>query len=296
MCKKITMNTQLQNDRIRVGVKAMGAELFSLQDIASGREYMWSADPAFWGKTSPVLFPIVGTLRENKYKHGNREYSLPRHGFAREMPFEVHSYTDSSATFTLSSSEKTLERYPFRFRLDIGYTLEGASLIVTYHVYNQGESDMFFSLGAHPAFAVPVHAGLRYEDYHLEFNQRETAPRWRIDAAGLIEPETTPLLDNSDRLDLRKELFYKDAIVLKNLSSTLVSLRHKTDPHGIDFRFEQFPYLGIWAAKDADFLCIEPWCGIADSIHHDYQLSTKEGIEKLAPHAVWTRRWSVTVF
>ena len=290
------MNTFLQNDRIRVGVKPLGAELFSLQDIHSGKEYMWKADPAFWGKTSPVLFPIVGTLRNDKYKYGGKEYSLPRHGFAREMPFELGSATDTSATFVLKSSEKTLAKYPFKFRLDVSYSLEGAALIVTYHVYNEAETDMYFSLGAHPAFAVPLADGLHYEDYYLQFNHREIAPRWRIDAAGLIEPVATPCLDNSDRLNLRKELFYKDAIVLKHLSSTLVSLRHKTDTHGLEFRYDDFPYMGIWAAKDADFLCIEPWCGIADSENHNYDLITKEGIEKLAPKTTWTRRWSVTVF
>ena len=290
------MNTFLQNDRIRVGVKPLGAELFSLQDIHSGKEYMWKADPAFWGKTSPVLFPIVGTLRNDKYKYGGKEYSLPRHGFAREMPFELGSATDTSATFVLKSSEKTLAKYPFKFRLDISYALEGAALIVTYHVYNEAETDMYFSLGAHPAFAVPLADGLHYEDYYLQFNHRETAPRWRIDGAGLIEPVATPCLDDSDRLNLRKELFYKDAIVLKHLSSTLISLRHKTDAHGLEFRYEDFPYMGIWAAKDADFLCIEPWCGIADSVSHNYDLITKEGIEKLAPKTTWTRRWSVTVF
>ena len=290
------MSTYLQNERIRVGIKPVGAELFSLQDTQSGKEYMWKADPDFWGKTSPVLFPIVGTLRHNKYKYHGKEYALPRHGFAREMPFELHSSAASSATFTLESSEKTLAKYPFKFRLDMGYSLEGATLIVDYHVYNAGDSDMYFSLGAHPAFAVPVTKGLHYEDYYLTFNHRETAPRWRIDEAGLIEPTATPCLDNSDRLNLRKELFYKDAIVLKHLSSTLISLRHKTDPHGLDFRYEDFPYMGIWAAKDADFLCIEPWCGIADSTNHNYELTTKEGIEKLAPKSTWTRRWSVTVF
>jgi galactose mutarotase-like enzyme len=290
------MNTYLQNERIRVGVKPMGAELFSLQDKQSGKEYMWKADPAFWGKTSPVLFPIVGTLRDNKYKYHGMEYSLPRHGFAREMTFELSSSTESSATFTLESSEKTLQKYPFRFRLDLGYSLEGATLVVDYHVYNAGETDMYFSLGAHPAFALPVTEGLHYNDYYLQFSHKETAPRWRIDAAGLIEPVATPCLDNSDRLSLRKELFYKDAIVLKHLASRLITVRHKSDPHGIEFRYEDFPFMGIWAAKDADFLCIEPWCGIADSISHNYDLTTKEGIEKLAPKTTWTRRWSVTIF
>lgn len=290
------MSTYLQNERIRVGIKPMGAELFSIQDRKSGKEYMWKADPAFWGKTSPVLFPIVGTLRDNKYRFQGKEYSLPRHGFAREMPFELRSTTDTIATFTLESSEKTLAVYPFRFRLDIGYCIEGTTLIVDYHVHNAGDTDMYFSLGAHPAFAVPLVEGLNYSDYYLEFNQRETAPRWRIDAAGLIEPATTPCLDNSSRLNLLKELFYKDAIVLKDLSSTLISLRHKTDPHGLEFRFHDFPYMGIWAAKDADFLCIEPWCGIADSQGHNYDVTTKEGVEKLAPKATWTRRWSVTIF
>jgi len=155
---------------------------------------------------------------------------------------------------------------------------------------------MYFSIGGHPAFQVPMIPGNDYNDYFLEFNKIETTGRWPISPEGLIEIKPEPLLLNSQRIPLSKELFLKDAIVFKNLQSDTVKLLSSRSPHGLQFDFPGFPYLGIWAAKHADFVCIEPWCGIADSVNSNQQLKEKEGVNALPAGNSFERSWKVKVF
>jgi galactose mutarotase-like enzyme len=155
---------------------------------------------------------------------------------------------------------------------------------------------LYFSVGGHPAFAVPLTKDTNYEDYYLVFDKQENTPRWPISNDGLIENTPDPLLQHSDRLPLTKELFSKDALVLKSLKSSLISVRSDKTEHGLRFDFPGFPFLGLWAAKGADFLCIEPWCGIADSVNTSQQLEEKEGINALEPGGEFSRTWIVKVF
>ncbi len=283
----------LQNDRLSITVQAKGAELISLYNKTQHLEYMWSGDSAFWGKHSPVLFPIIGALKNNTYYYNDKAYRLGRHGFARDMEFAVVEQTISSLGFSLLSNADTLQKFPFEFCFDIVYLLQQDRLTVTYKVKNTGSGDMYFSVGGHPAFKVPVAEGTGYDDYYLEFNKTENAGRWPISAAGLIETGAEPLLLNTSKLPLRKELFYRDAIVFKNLRSDAVRLLSSKHDKGFEFNFSGFPYLGIWAAKDAGFVCIEPWCGIADPVNSSQQLTEKEGINHLDPGSVFERSWSV---
>jgi len=290
------MDVTLENKDLITKVHSKGAELFSVFNRNTGLEYLWSADPAFWGKSSPVLFPIVGTLRDDKFIFHGDSYALSRHGFARDASFEIIKRDSDKVRFTLKSDETSLKKYPFNFSLAIMYSLQDNFLQVEYVVENTGKEDMFFSLGAHPAFRVPLVEGTDYEDYYLEFNKKETAPRWPISAKGLIEQKSIPFFDHSDRIDLSKKLFLEDAIVLKHLNSNRISLKSAGHSHGLDFYFDGFPYIGLWAAPNADFVCIEPWCGIADSVSHDQDLTTKEGIEKVGPKSSWSRMWKVGFF
>ncbi len=287
---------QLENEELKVAIRSKGAELDSIYSKRAATEYMWSGDPAFWAKKSPVLFPVVGTLKNDTYYFDGKAYQLPRHGFAREMEFTVTKQTATSMVFTLESNEATLSKFPFHFRFDITYSIEEDQLSVSYSVVNTGEKNMYFSVGGHPAFKVPLAAGLAYEDYYLEFSETENTGRWPISKDGLIEEAPVPLLNNAIRLSLTKALFEKDALVFKYLASDRVTLKTEKDLHGLTFYTDGFPYLGIWAAKNADFVCIEPWCGIADSVNTDQQLENKEGIELLAPQGSFTRTWIVTVF
>ena len=290
------MDATIENKQLVVKVHSKGAELFSAVNQNTGLEYMWSGDPAFWGKTSPVLFPIVGTLKDDKFNVNGNTYSMSRHGFARDESFAVDQPAADKVQFTLKSNDTSLKKYPFSFSLIITYSLQNDFLHVEYKIQNASNEDMFFSLGAHPAFKVPLVEGLGYEDYYLQFNKKETVPRWPISSKGLIEQKPAPFLDHSDRINLSKQLFKEDAIVLKHLHSNCISLKTDMNSHGLDFYFDGFPYMGIWAARNADFVCIEPWCGIADSVNHNQDLKTKEGIERIGPKSFWSRLWKVRFY
>jgi galactose mutarotase-like enzyme len=173
--------------------------------------------------------------------------------------------------------------------------LKESSLHCTYFVANHGVEEMLFSVGGHPAFALPLEDGLKYEDYHLAFEHDEPLMRYKLQD-GLISERTELLPSTGGRLVLHPSLFYEDAIVMKHLKSERVTLKADQGKHGLHFHYCGFPYLGIWAAKDAPFVCIEPWCGHADNVGHDQQLYNKEGIEKLAPGSSWQRTWSVDCF
>lgn len=286
----------ISNEILEVNILKRGAELTSIVSKSTGLEYMWNADPAFWAKTSPVLFPIVGTLKNDTYYYEGKAYQLGRHGFAREKEFTVTAQTAASVTFTLVTDESTLKNYPFHFRFDITYEVINNTLSVTYKVLNTGNTELLFSVGGHPAFKVPLVEGTAYTDYYLQFEKKETTGRWPISKDGLIETKPVSLLENSHRIPLSKELFLQDALVFKNLKSSKVSLKSSATSHGLLFDYTGFPFLGIWAAKNADFVCIEPWCGIADSVSTDQQLINKEGINKLDAGDAFERNWSVSLF
>jgi galactose mutarotase-like enzyme len=286
----------IENQSLKVTIEAKGAELTSIHHKDENLDYLWGGDPAIWGKHSPVLFPIVGALKDNAYYYNNVAYHLPRHGFARDRVFAMERQTDDTVVLLLTSDAETMQVFPFEFELRIRYTLFDSSLAVAYHVKNTGPGDMFFSLGAHPAFKLPLNEDVAYSDYYIVFDKVETAPRWPISPEGLIMREPVPLLGDSNRLPLTKELFHKDAIVLKGIDSSILTVKSDKAKNGFRFDFPGFPYLGIWAAKNADFVCIEPWCGIADGVDTDQQLDHKEGINKLQKDEEFTRTWTVSFF
>ncbi len=286
----------LQNDSLTVQLNPLGAELHSLFYNPAQLDYLWSGDPLYWGKKSPILFPIVGTLKNNTFFYGGKPYHLNRHGFAREKMFNVTHRDHQCVTLTLTSEGQTRQYYPFDFKLEVNYRLSGSTLMVNYLVHNTGLEPMFFSIGGHPAFAVPLEKGLAYEEYYLEFEAVENAPRWRINAEGLLTEPSDLFLRETNILPLKKSLFAEDALVFKNLNSSRVSLASHSGHRGLKFDYTGFPYLGIWAAKNADFVCIEPWCGLADAASTNQHLEEKEGIIKLAPAEVWQRKWSVEIF
>ncbi len=276
-------------------IHPLGAELQGLRNLHSGLEYMWQAAENFWSKHSPVLFPIVGSLKDNTYIYEGMAYNLPRHGFAREKVFKAEKISEAKAVFTLEADAATREVYPLDFCLQLIYELKGAELSCTYVVTNPGDRDLWFSVGAHPAFNVPLVAGTTYEDHYLQFEKDEPLLRWHL-TNGLIG-DTNSLVEAAlGRVSLLPSLFYDDAIVLQNLQSKKVTLGSTAHPHGLHIHLEGFPFLGIWAAKDAPFVCIEPWCGHSDTLVHNQQLTEKPGIEMLEPGKDWSRTWVVELF
>jgi galactose mutarotase-like enzyme len=284
------------NDHLQVAVQSKGAELQSIYNKATGIDYLWSGNADFWGKKSPVLFPIVGGLKNNTYTYENKVYQLGRHGFARDHSFEVVQHTTDTITLSLTDTPDTLSVYPFPFTFHLQYQLLQNKLVVTYQIHNTGTTVMPFSVGAHPAFNVPLAPDTVFSDYFLQFNEPETAPLWPLIHDGLIDAHPTPYLQNTAQLPLTEELFYKDALVFKQLKSTQISIKSHKTTHGITLEYQDFPYMGIWSAKNAPFVCIEPWCGIADSVDASGQLLEKEGVHLLEPQAQFVRSWSVLTF
>jgi galactose mutarotase-like enzyme len=287
----------IESSQLRVSIKTKGAELTSILHTDNGLEYMWNADPQYWAKTSPVLFPIVGTLKANTYFYKGKPYQLPRHGFARDKEFAVTAHNEDAVTFFISNDEETSKVFPFQFTFSIHYKVKKDELTVTYSVQNKETTEnMYFSVGGHPAFKVPLVEGSYYEDYSLVFDRKETVGRWPITKDGLIESSPEPLLNDTDILPLSKELFSKDAVVLKQLQSQSLRLQSDKTEHGLEFSFPGFSFLGLWAAPGADFVCIEPWCGIADSVGTDQQLQNKEGIVCLPAGEKFEATWKVKCF
>ncbi len=265
------MTTTISNSKLSASIKHAGAELFSIKDNQNN-EYIWEGNPDFWGKHSPVLFPIVGTLKNNTYIIKEKEYQLPRHGFARDMEFELIEKTENKAIFSLKSSEETLKKYPFEFELQLIYTLESTSLNIEYIVINKGETKMPFSIGAHPAIALPEN----FENYSFKFEKQEPL-KYNLLENDLISNKTETLKTTENVVPLTYKLFENDALVFKALESNSLTILEDKKPY-VQVDFEDFPSLGIWTKDQAPFVCIEPWFGYSDTADNSGDLFKKEGI------------------
>ncbi len=286
----------LENEYIKVGVESMGAELQHLIKKDENLEFIWTADPSVWASHAPNLFPIVGELPNQQYTYDGETYTMARHGFARKKEFKLIEESSQKLVFSLQDDEDTLAQYPFEFRLLIAYKLEENKLGITYNVLNEDSKTMWFSVGGHPGFNVPLYEGEQYSDYYLEFNKEETLRRYLLDENGLLNGETDLLLEQGTILPLQHKYFDKDAIVLKELNSDTVILASKNRGHIMELNFEGFPYLGIWAKPGpSPYVCIEPWCGIASSTADTGELKEKEGINELRPKHAFERTYSITV-
>ncbi|MDR7370459.1 aldose 1-epimerase family protein [Flavobacterium aquidurense] len=282
------MNTTISNSTLKASIKHNGAELSSLKDNQN-KEYIWEGNPDFWGKHSPVLFPIVGTLKNNTYRIGEKEYQLPRHGFARDMEFQLIRKTENSVTFSLQSNEETLKKYPFEFELQLIYTLEESSLIISYNVINRNTAKMPFSIGAHPAIALPEN----FESYAFKFEKEEVL-KYSLLENDLISNKTATLLTTKNLVPLRYDLFKNDALIFKTLESNSLTILENSKPY-VKVDFENFPSLGIWTKEQAPFICIEPWFGYSDTPENSGDLFEKEGILILDAKQTFTSKFSIQI-
>ena len=289
-------NFFIENDELKIAISSIGAELQSIFNKSNSIEYLWNGNPDFWAKKSPVLFPIVGGLKNNQYNYLGKTYSLNRHGFARDKEFEVIQISDTTIQFILQSTEDTLENYPFHFKLIIEYSIINNQLFCNYSVENLGSEEMYFSIGAHPAFKVSLDKQANFVDWFLEFNEIENVGIYPLTNDGLLEINSTAFINNTNQLHLTKELFYKDALVFKNLKSNKISLKSNATKKGLTMQFDDFNFFGIWSAKNADFICLEPWCGVADSVNSNGDITQKEGINKLNSNEIFIRTWSLELF
>ncbi|MCD6287623.1 MAG: aldose 1-epimerase family protein [Candidatus Hydrogenedentes bacterium] len=288
------MKINLTSGTLHITVADRGAELTSVKSVADNTEFIWQADPEIWGRHAPVLFPIVGKLKNDTYRLGGKEYKLGQHGFARDCRFAVVGQTDNSLTFELNESEETLDAFPFRFVLNVTYTLTGNRLEVGYAVNNPADTDLLFSIGGHPGFRCPIDDTESFSDYYIEFDHAETVGR-RLVRDGLFRGLEPCYLNGQKTIELNAELFKEDALVFDNLRSDKLELRSRTGNHSITFEFPGFPYLGIWTKYGSDrFICIEPWYGLADTETFGGDFSQKEGIQRLGPDRTFRCKYGMT--
>lgn len=267
------MNITISNSQLTATINTLGAELISL--VKNNKNYIWQVDETYWNKTSPVLFPIVGRLKNDSYSFNGKTYQLPRHGFARNMEFSFDKKSDSQVIFELNETEETKAMYPFTFKLLVAYTLIGNELVMEYFVRNQSDEVLPFSIGAHPAFAIEGN----FQNYSLHFNKKDLFETHHLENES-FNGKTTLVDTINNSIALNYALFEKDALVFKQLNSNEVTLKNK-DKAILKVNYDHFPYLGIWTKQNAPFLCIEPWCGLADDINHNGNLEEKEGMNHL---------------
>ncbi|AMR30200.1 aldose epimerase [Mucilaginibacter sp. PAMC 26640] len=287
--------TTLENDFLKIAIDAKGAQLTSVHNKATGVEHLWQADPAVWPWHAPNLFPIVGGLKNDELLVDGTKYPMKRHGFARLSDFLLLESDEVSAAFSLPNCEKTLAVYPFKFDFQILYTLIENALRVTYKLINRDKKSVYFSVGGHPAFNVPFGPNENYEDYYVEFETDEKLRSHLLSTDGLFTGETEPLAISKKKLYLTRDLFAKDALVLKELKSRMLTIKSDKHDSTLSVEFPHFNYLGLWAKPGADFLCIEPWLGCADAEGEPKDIRNKEAIQKLAIGHVFEASFYISI-
>ncbi|MFZ4679486.1 MAG: aldose 1-epimerase family protein [Flavobacterium sp.] len=283
------MTTTIFNSELSATINHKGAELISLKKINSSKEYIWEGNPIFWGKHSPILFPIVGTLKNDSYTYKNNPYSLSRHGFARDMDFNLIYSTENNVILSLSSNAVTKERFPFDFELRIIYTLHFSILNVNYQVINKGFDIMPFSIGGHPAFALRQ----KFETYSLQFETDENLTCHQLEN-DLLSEKTKQIELVNNRLPLTYSLFENDALILKKLKSKQIQIVENGIPI-LNFTFKDFPNFGIWTKINAPFICLEPWVGYSDVLNTNGNILEKEGIQLLESNFSKEFKYSIEI-
>ena len=285
----------LENDKIRIEIDSHGAELKSLVKKETGAEYMWCADAKYWGRTSPVLFPVVGNVSGKQYRTKGKTFDMGQHGFARDMEFTLESQTDNEIWFVLRSNEETLAKYPYEFVLKLGYRLDGAKVEVLWHVENPSEEELPFAIGGHPAFYCPVTSGGKQSDCYIQFDIAGSLKCSTIDGYLVGDRvDTYELEDGMLRID--EHLFDNDALIIEKQNIKTVSL---CDPKKQAFLTIEMdaPLFGIWRPADpgAPFVCIEPWYGRSDRIGYAGELRDREYENVLAAGENWDAGYTILV-
>ena len=279
------MTITLKNTKISASINTIGAELTTL--IKGKNNYIWEVNEEFWNKTSPILFPIVGKLKNDSYTYQQESYTLPRHGFARNFDFKIINQTENSVGLYLENTVETFKMFPFDFELIIHYFLTENGLEISYSVTNKSKKIMPFSIGAHPAFAIEN----TFSNYSLIFNETETMHSHQLENEQFNNSEIKIDSKNGE-IKLDYSLFEEDALVFKYLKSNEITLNYNND-FVLKVIFKGFPYLGIWTKPNAPFLCIEPWCGLADNLNFNGNIYEKEGINLLEPQEIFKRTMKI---
>ena len=286
----------LENEQMRVKVSSLGAEIQSIRRIEDGTEYLWQGEAQYWGRRASNLFPVCGRLWENKYIYRGKTYEMGSHGFARNKEWEVIHQKATALTLQLKPDEETLNAYPFRFVLEMTYTLNEDSLAVTTIVRNEDDKEMPFSVGGHPGFNVPLVEGTEYEDYKLVFDEPCQPLEFILDENCFCINKLTLFSLEEDRvLPLRHSLFDNDAIFLQNAARGVTLCSDKTE-RSVHVAYPDSPYVGFWHTprSDAPFVCIEPWVQSPSCAGEVSNIEEKADMICLAPNEVYRNTYIIT--
>ncbi len=281
------MKTILKSKNYSASINHFGAELESFKKDNSN--YIWTVDEQYWNKTSPILFPTVGRLKNDSYTLNGKEYSSPRHGFARNYEFKIIEKSENSVVFSLKQNEETLKVYPFEFELQLKYVLENNKLTISYLVINNSNELMPFNIGAHPAFSIPSN----FEEYSLQFNENQIFETHHLENE-LFNGKTSVIESEKGNIPLKYSLFENDALVFKHLKSDKICILKNNNPY-LKVNFNGFPFLGIWTKQEAPFICIEPWYGHADEVISNRNIYNKKSIQLLNPDATFQSSFSIEI-
>jgi galactose mutarotase-like enzyme len=284
----------LQSGALRVIISDAGAEIMQIEDILTGRNYLWHGDSAYWGRRSPILFPIVGGLKNKTYKYAGREYPMSQHGFARDREFQMTEHNVDTIWFELKADEESLKVYPFRFRLEIGYRLEGRKITVMWRVANEDKKTMFFSIGGHPAFMCPIDGEGKQTDYYLLFDNKEPLSYGKLSVNGLLETEGHTLDIGGGCMPITEHMFDEDALVIEGGQAHQVALAGPDKKPYLTVKFDA-PLFGLWspAKKHAPFVCIEPWYGRCDRESFAGMLADREYGNELRPGKIFETEYTI---
>lgn len=287
----------IHNDAMTVTIDELGAQLMSIT-AADGTEYLWNGDPAYWTGRAPNLFPYVGRLTNDSYTYGGKTYQMTRHGFAKRTAFTTADQGAANLTLRMTDTPESRESYPFAFQFDVSYVLEGSALVIVYAVENRGRETMYFGLGGHPGFRVPLEAGKSFEDYRLTFAHPSQPCRVLLSDAYMLSGHDAPYpLEDGTVLPLRHDLFDQDAVILKNFERTM-TLSAGEGTRGLTLSCPRMRYLGIWhmPKTDAPYVCLEPWASLPSRQDVVEDLAQQNDLISLESGQRYENRWTITIF
>ncbi|MBR5155979.1 MAG: aldose 1-epimerase family protein [Clostridia bacterium] len=278
----------ISNKHISVTLSTKGAEMQSINK--GGKEILWDGNPEVWACHAPVLFPICGGLKDDKFVFEGKEYILQKHGYGRFEEFELEYSDPEKAVFLLRSNEESLKHFPFEYELRIIYTLDESKVNVEYNVKNLSKGDMYFSIGSHEGYACPE--GI--EEYSIMFDECEDLDSSILNG-NLLEYKTINVGKNTHELPLKYEYFAVDALVFLNLKSRKVALKNRATGDMVEVDFNGADYLLLWTKPGANYICIEPWSGVPDFVDSDCDITHKKGITKLSANDTYVKKHSISV-
>lgn len=279
---------KLQNQFITACINEAGAELKSL--VYNGTEYIWEGRPEVWNSSCPLLFPICGGLKDDKYLYNGKEYTLQKHGFVRAAEFEVERADDTYAIFCIKSTSETKKCYPFDYELRVIYTLTEKALRIEYEVANKGENTMYFNIGSHEGFYTPE--GI--EDYDVIFPVKETLGA-SVLYGNLLANQTIPIIKDTNVLPLYEKHFVVDALVFREIQSRSATLRNRKTGRALRVDFPDMNYFLIWHKPNSPYICLEPWNGIPDTVGSSYNIEEKVGITALDASKTYRNTHTITL-